>query len=122
MASEIIVHPPIKEFTMQKFFVIAALTLGLGSTACVPADKEKPAAEAPATKDWPITGEVLGFKSENRVLILKHDKIEGLMDAMTMGFELKDPALAKGLAKGDKVEGVLTTSVDAYVITALKKR
>lgn len=106
---------------MLKHLALTAL-LGLGLTACVPADKDQPSAEAPATKDWPITGEVLGFKSENRVLILKHDKIEGLMDAMTMGFELKDPALAKGLAKGDKVEGVLTTSVDAYVITALKKR
>lgn len=94
--------------------------LGLGTLACKPAPKA-PEAAVPAVKDYPITGVIKGFQSENRVVILQHEKIEGLMEAMTMGFELKDPSLAKGLKVGDKVTGTLTVSADAYVISALKK-
>lgn len=109
---------------MRRSFLVPALfmaALGLTSAACKPAPKA-PEAPAPAVKDYPITGVVKGFQSENKVVILQHDKIEGLMEAMTMGFELKDPALAKGLKVGDKIAGTLEVSADAYVLTALTKK
>lgn len=90
--------------------------------ACKPVPKDAPAAQAPEVKSYPITGIVKGFQSENKVVILQHDKIEGLMEAMTMGFELQDPALAKGLKVGDKVSGTLNVSADAYVLSALAKK
>lgn len=106
---------------MQKLFAIAALTLGLalGAGACKKA--EAPAAEN-AVRNFAITGEVVGFQADGRVILLKHEKIEGLMDAMTMGFELADPKLGAALKKGDKVGGNLRHSADSYVITELKKR
>ncbi len=108
---------------MKQLFLIGGLTLGLalGAMACKKA--ETPAADAAAqVKTYPITGEVLKFQAEGKVVILKHDKIEGLMDAMTMGFELADPKLGAGLKAGDKVAGTLSHSADSYVITALAKR
>jgi len=106
----------------RSFLISAALlaTLGLGMAACKKVDA--PAASAAAVQTYPVTGVVKGFQSENKVIILQHEKIEGLMEAMTMGFELQDPALAKGLKVGDKVSGTLSVSADAYVISALSKK
>jgi Cu/Ag efflux protein CusF len=92
---------------------------GFVVAACVP---EKPAASASQSKSYPIRGEVLGFQAENKVVILKHEDIPGLMPAMTMGFELADPKLAEGLKKGDQVEGTLMVHDDVYSITALTRK
>lgn len=106
---------------MSKLLVIPALALGLAFSATACKKAEAPAAEAPAVRNFPITGEVQGFQADGKVILLKHDKIEGLMDAMTMGFELSDPKLGAGLKKGDKVSGNLAHSADSYIIDALKK-
>lgn len=108
---------------MKKIIALAVLglVLALGASACK--KKDAPAAQgaAPAMHDYAIEGVVKGFQADGRVIILDHKKIEGLMDAMTMGFELSDPAMGKSLKVGDKVSGVLSHGGDLYKITALKK-
>jgi Cu/Ag efflux protein CusF len=105
---------------MKKLALIAGLglALGLGLTAC---QKPAPAAATVETKDYSITGFVRGFQADGKVIILEHQKIEGLMDGMTMGFELADPALGKPFKVGDHVTGTLSHGGDLYKITALKK-
>jgi Cu/Ag efflux protein CusF len=106
---------------MKKPVLIAGLGLALafGAAACKKA--EAPAAAAPATQDYAVIGVVQGFQAEGKVIILKHQKIEGLMDAMTMGFELADPAKAKDLKPGDNVHATLTKMDQTYKITAISK-
>ena len=106
---------------MRKLLLIVALVLaaGLGLNAC------KKAPTAPAT---PVPGAVFHghgvvqlFQAEGRIVVLKHEKIEGLMDAMTMGFELKDPAQSKSLKVGDTADFTLEMNGEAPWITDIKK-
>ena len=57
-------------------------------------------------------GVIQMFQAEGKVVVLKHDAIVGFMEGMTMGFELKDAAMAKGLEKGDIVD--FTLQVKGY--------
>lgn len=105
-------------------FPALALGLALGAGAC---KKHDPHAghghgQAAVQKSYPLTGEVVRLQAEGRVVILKHDKIEGFMDAMTMGFELADPKQGQGLKPGDRVSATLVATADAYVLQDLKKR
>lgn len=107
---------------MRRSLLLRAALLGalsFSTLACKPAP---PAAAVPAVRTFEVKGEIQGFQSDNKVIILKHEAIPTLMEGMTMGFELKDPAIAKGYAKGDKVVFTLAVSVDSYLITALKKQ
>lgn len=108
---------------MRRFFfaVFLALPFAIGLSSCKKA--EAPAVQAPSTetKSYHGHGEVLGFQADGRVILLKHDKIEGFMDAMTMGFELKDPAAAKVFKKGDRVDFELEVANDSPLITKVTK-
>jgi Cu/Ag efflux protein CusF len=105
---------------MKKHVLIAGLGLALafGAAACKKAD----APAAVASQDYAVIGVVKGFQAEGKVIILQHQKIEGLMDAMTMGFELADPAKAKDLKPGDAVHATLSKMDQTYKITAIAKQ
>ena len=66
------------------------------------------------------TGTVKKIDAAKRVVTLAHGPIASLRwPAMTMSFELKDAALAKGIKAGDAVDFELVRSQDSYVITRL---
>jgi Cu(I)/Ag(I) efflux system membrane fusion protein len=117
---------------MKALLAIAALSLGLalGASACKKDEHDGHmqdlghgghGAAVGTAKSYPIVGVVQGLQNEGQVVILKHQKIEGLMGAMTMGFELADPKLGAGLQKGDKISGTLTVQGDSYVLTGLQR-
>lgn len=104
----------------MKTIPLAALLAALAALpACKPAPREAPAAAAAA--EHVSSGLIVAFKSEGRVVVLDHQAIPGLMEAMTMPFELQDAKLGAGLKPGDKVEFTLAVKGDDYKITALKK-
>jgi Cu(I)/Ag(I) efflux system membrane protein CusA/SilA len=111
---------------MLKFITVPALGLALafGAAACTKVDADAHAGHGHSAeaKSYPVTGTVKGFQAEGRVVILEHDKIEGFMDAMTMGFELADAKLGQGLKVGDKISATLTVGQDTYILTELKKQ
>ena len=73
---------------------------------------------APATHSG--TGTVKKIAAAKGVVTLAHGPIASLRwPAMTMSFELKDAALAKGIKAGDAVDFELVRSQDSYVITRL---
>ena len=73
---------------------------------------------APATHSG--TGTVKKIDVAKGVVTLAHGPIASLRwPAMTMSFELKDAALAKGIKVGDAVDFELVRSQDSYVITRL---
>lgn len=51
-------------------------------------------------KKYPMRGEVLRLKPEMRVAVIKHEKIEGWMEAMTMEFPVPSPAEFAKLREG----------------------
>lgn len=60
----------------------------------------KPAAGGP----FEGKGTVVAVVPESREIVLDHEAIEGLMDAMTMGYPVASEALLKGLNPGDAVK------------------
>jgi protein SCO1/2 len=97
---------------------IAAL-LGLSLAACV---KQTPsAASAQAGKDYAAHGVIRGFQSDDKVVVIEHQAIPGLMEGMTMGFELRPAALGQGFKVGDKVDFTLTVAGDDFAVTGLSR-
>src|SRR5688572_19230758 len=79
----------------MKLFLIVALIATLTATAW--ADD----------KQYPVRGMVLKVDAASRSFVASHEKIAGLMDAMTMPFEVRDAADLLGLTPGAIVEFVL---------------
>ncbi|MBT5265422.1 MAG: copper-binding protein [Rhodospirillaceae bacterium] len=53
------------------------------------------------------TGTIVMVNKSKGMLVIDHDPIEGLMDAMTMGFKVANPDLLGKVKDGDKVEFML---------------
>jgi Cu(I)/Ag(I) efflux system membrane fusion protein len=69
------------------------------------------------------TGEVTHVDAAKGELELAHDPIPAIeWPAMTMGFEVKDPAMLKGLAKGQKVEFDLAREGEGYVVVGIRTK
>jgi protein SCO1/2 len=55
------------------------------------------------TRRFDATGTVEEVQREERQLVIAHDDIPGLMPAMTMNFDVADPALLEGLQPGQRI-------------------
>ena len=83
-------------------FLLAAALAVLVASGCSPADSPGEGAGVmadgePAERRFPLTGEIVRAEPDRKMLVVKHDDIEGLMPAMTMEFKASagDVALAK---------------------------
>lgn len=70
--------------------------------------------------EWDASGVVREVYADEAQLKIEHGEIEGLMPAMTMSFDVADPALLEGLAPGDYVEFRLRRDGQRYAIVALR--
>ena len=69
---------------------------------------------------YPASGVVRGVRAEERQVTIEHGDIEGLMPAMTMSFDVADPALLAGLEPGQFVEFTLSRRDGKFEIVALE--
>ena len=75
-----------------------------------------PAAESPL-----IDGEVRRVDKDAKKLTIRHAPIANLdMPAMTMVFQVKDPAMLDQVKAGDKIRFVAEKSSGAYTVTHLE--
>lgn len=79
------------------------------------------ASEHPELKPKPkfVTGEgaVIALRPDKQQVVLEHGKIEGFMDAMTMGYKVNSDSLLKRVKPGDKVR--FTIDTEARAITKI---
>jgi protein SCO1/2 len=59
---------------------------------------------------YPIKGKVVSVDKRGSTVSIAHEDIPGLMDAMTMAFDLKDRRLLDQLAPGDRVQATLVVA------------
>ena len=83
-----------------------------GSGAKQPADS--------AAKDYPIHGKVVAVSPDRDSVTIDHQDIPGLMKAMEMKFQVKQPEVLEGIQAGSTVQGQLTVDGGDYVITRLQ--
>ncbi len=79
--------------------ILAAAAL-LGLLACAPAQREPAFDFGEAKEKYPMRGEVLRLRPENRIAVIKHEDIDGWMKAMTMDFPVPDAAEYAKLKEG----------------------
>ena len=58
-------------------------------------------------KEFTLVGEVKKVDKETREITIRHEKIAGFMEAMTMPFRIDDQAVLDEVRPGDQVEGKL---------------
>jgi protein SCO1/2 len=67
-----------------------------------------------------VKGMVTRVDLPAKTVVVSHEKIDGLMDAMVMPFEVKDPGELKGLVPGAVVEFTLTVGGEASYASRIK--
>ena len=83
--------------------IVPFLLVALAGCRSAPAPKAE-------TKTYTVKGEVLRLDAANHSAVLKHEKIEGWMEAMTMEFVVKDPGEFAKLSVGDRIQATLYVS------------
>lgn len=76
-------------------------------------------AAACGAEGWVGRGEVRQVMVAEQQVVIAHEDIEGLMPAMTMSFDVADPALLRGIAPGQRVEFHLVRRDGVFEIDAL---
>jgi Cu(I)/Ag(I) efflux system protein CusF len=89
---------------MKNLNLFAGAMLAVSAAAFNPAMAQSAASPASATVAPMSTGEVRKVDKEAKKITLKHGEIKNLdMPAMTMVFQVKDPAMLDKFKTGDKV-------------------
>ncbi|MBT3435958.1 MAG: copper-binding protein [Nitrospinaceae bacterium] len=52
-------------------------------------------------------GKVIAVVPTSDQIVINHKKIEGFMDAMTMGYKVSSPSLLEGLKPGDQIRFII---------------
>ena len=63
-----------------------------------------------------LTGEVVSVKADKHMVVVKHDEIEGVMKAMTMGFAVPEDYDLSALKKGDHIKARMVADDNGYMI------
>ncbi len=95
----------------MKPFLLTLALLGIAACTQTPGQEAKAKAEI---KAYSLSGEVIGMDPANQVVILKHQEIKGFMEAMTMGFPVKEKAEFEKFKPGQKVNADLKVQGDEF--------
>lgn len=91
-----------------------AIRVGLVMACLVGCERTPPAGTQ--VKTYRLVGVVRDVKEKEGVVSIRHEKIPGFMDAMTMPFTLKDRAILEELQPGDEVEGTLRVESEHEIV------
>ncbi len=69
-----------------------------------------------APKEYALKGVVVSVDQKAKTATIKHERIEGWMEAMTMEFPVRHDADLQKLAPGAKVQGTLYVTGENYYL------
>jgi Cu/Ag efflux protein CusF len=79
-------------------------------------------ATRPGPTSWTVRGIVRSVIPKLGAIFLTHEAMPGLMEAMTMGFEVEDPKLLEGLTPGDPVRFTVRKDGERLVLVTIEKQ
>ncbi len=82
--------------------------------------RQAPVASAGPVRHYPIHGKVVGTNAEQAEVELDAAAVPGFMDAMTMPYKLKDPAVLRGIHRGDQISGMLDVDGNGTLLESVK--
>jgi Cu/Ag efflux protein CusF len=94
---------------------VLLMTVLLG--ACARSGDEK---QSPPLNRYSIHGEVMRLEPDGKLATIRHQKIEGYMDAMTMTFPVKDAQEFGGLQIGNCIDGTVFVQGDNLWVGEIK--
>jgi Cu/Ag efflux protein CusF len=100
---------------MNPKLTVLLLTVFLG--ACARSSDEK---QSPPLNRYSIHGEVMRLEQNGKLATIRHQKIEGYMDAMTMTFPVKDAQEFGGLQTGNCIDGTVFVQGDNLWVGEIK--
>jgi protein SCO1/2 len=68
-----------------------------------------------------MRGQVLGVNRDKMEILVKHEKIEGLMDAMTMPWKVKEANMLDNIGPGDLITSEIVVDNNQGVVTKITK-
>ena len=74
-----------------------------------------------SARTYELEGQILAVRPERNEVVIKHGDIKGFMPAMTMPFNVKDPALLSGRERGDLVTATLIVGETQAYLTTLTR-
>ena len=101
--------------------MLFALTSCQKNKATTPPKVTGPEA-AVATTHYQGVGKVISLNPQRPSIEIDHENIEGLMEAMTMEFYVKDKSLLEGLKRGDLISFSIDNGVGGLVIIKITKK
>ena len=96
--------------------LLLALTLLL--SACTQTPREAAMSNEPI-KTYQLTGEITAMDGPTQVVTIKHEEIKGWMDAMTMGFPIKEKAEFEKLKPGLKITADVNVQGDDFWLSKI---
>ena len=108
---------------MKLKMLLLATTLVLPATAAIAEDAHhKPGAVVAQESAALADGEIRKVDKDAKKITIKHGPIQNLdMPAMTMVFQVKDPAMLEQVKMGDKVKFATEKLGGAYTVTKIEK-
>lgn len=103
----------------SKWFSVVLLALAVMLGACGSTSSD--AAKSGPAKEYQLHGEIKGLDAGQRVATIKHDSIPGYMNAMTMGYPVKDPGDFSKLQVGDEINATLYVKDDDMWVGKIQK-
>lgn len=79
------------------------------------------AASCSNAKTYEMRGQVLGVNRDKMEILVKHEKIEGLMDAMTMPWKVKEANMLDNVGPGDLITSEIVVDNNQGVVTKITK-
>ena len=99
----------------------AILALVLLLSACSQTPRQEAQSNQPI-KTYKLTGEILGMDAATQVITIKHQEIKGWMEAMTMGFPIKEKAEFEKLKPGRKITADVIVQGDDFWLTKIAQQ
>jgi Cu(I)/Ag(I) efflux system periplasmic protein CusF len=106
---------------MKTLIAAAFLTAALGLPSLVAATSHATAADSHAAHHALTDGEIRRVDKEAKKLTIRHGPIVNLdMPAMTMVFQVQDPAVLESVKAGDKIRFSADKIGGAYIVTKIE--